>query len=260
MRQDFDKIAILGVRVDVVSLDDLLESLLCIIKSRKKAIISYVNINAINLASELEWFKDYINHSQIVFCDGFGVRWAANFLYGKELQRFTPPDWFGRLADECSGQGFSMFFLGTRRHIIERAAILLNEKYPDLEITGVHHGFFNKNAASSENQAVLDTINKLHPDVLVVGFGMPTQEKWILENWSQLQIHVVIPVGAFFDYLAGDVVRAPRWMTNHGLEWLGRLLIEPRRLWKRYIIGNPRFLWRVLLQKLKIRNYDRPLP
>jgi N-acetylglucosaminyldiphosphoundecaprenol N-acetyl-beta-D-mannosaminyltransferase len=94
----------------------------------------------------------------------------------------------------------------------------------------------------------------------VVGFGMPAQEKWILENWNSLNVHIVFPVGAFFDYLAGDVVRAPRWMTDHGLEWLGRLLIEPRRLWKRYVIGNPLFIWRVLLQKLKMINRELPFP
>jgi N-acetylglucosaminyldiphosphoundecaprenol N-acetyl-beta-D-mannosaminyltransferase len=256
MKESFDNIAILGVKVDMVSLDDLLGYILHIVQGRKKAIISNVNIHAINIANELEWFRNFINHSHLVFCDGFGVKWAANFLYGKELQRFTPPDWFGRLAEECAKQRISIFFLGTRQNIIERAAAVLNEKYPELKIVGIHHGFFNKDASSSENQEVLDIINRLCPDILVVGFGMPSQEKWILDNWGQLQVHVVIPVGAFFDYLAGEVVRAPHWMTEHGLEWLGRLIIEPHRLWKRYIVGNPLFLWRVLLQKLKIRKYD----
>jgi len=258
MSDVFDSVVILGVRVDEVHLNDLLEYIFETIGSRRKAVVSNVNVHAVNIAVETGWFREFINRSQVVFCDGFGVKWAARFLYGRELQRFTPPDWFDQLADGCARRSFSMFFLGTRQDIVERAAAVLTEKYPALDIVGVHHGFFDKDVASSENQAVLAVINQAHPDILVVGFGMPMQEKWILDNLNQLQVHVAIPVGAFFDYLAGEVVRAPRWLTDHGLEWLGRLLIEPRRLWKRYVLGNPRFLGRILLQKLKVRNYDSP--
>ena len=121
---------------------------------------------------------------------------------------------------------------------------------PDLKIVGTHHGFFDKDSASSENRYVLAMINKLKPDILVVGFGMPAQEKWILENLNELHVHAVIPVGAFFDYLADEVERAPRWMTENGLEWLGRLTIEPNRLWKRYVIGNPLFFWRIFVHHI----------
>lgn len=258
MRAVFASIAILGVRVDEVRLDDLFEYIFETIRSGRKSVISNVNVHAINIAVETTWFREFINRSQVVFCDGFGVKWAARFLYGRELQRFTPPDWFDPLADACARQSFSMFFLGTRQDVIERAAVVLTNKYPALNIVGVHHGFFDKNPASYENQDVLAVINQARPDILVVGFGMPMQEKWISDNWDQLQVHVAIPIGAFFDYLAGEVVRAPRWMTDRGFEWLGRLLIEPRRLWKRYILGNPRFLGRILLQKLKVRSYDSP--
>jgi len=239
------------VRVDLVSLEELIEYILLTVRDQRKAVIAYVNVHAVNTACELGWFKDFINQSQVVFCDGFGVKWAVNFLNGKLVQRFTPPDWFGRLAGECVGEGISMYFLGTRQEVVEKAAEVLKESHPRLMIAGVHHGFFNKEQTSAENQEVVGEINALRPNILVVGFGMPAQEKWILENLDQLQVNVVIPVGAFFDYQAGAVVRAPRWMTDHGLEWLGRLLIEPRRLGKRYLLENPLFIWRVLLQKIK---------
>jgi N-acetylglucosaminyldiphosphoundecaprenol N-acetyl-beta-D-mannosaminyltransferase len=143
-----------------------------------------------------------------------------------------------------------MFFLGTQQPIVEKAARVLKESYPDLKILGVHNGFFDKEPKSLENEEVLSRINSVNPDILVVGFGMPLQEKWIMENLDRLQIKVVIPVGAFFDYLAGETPRAPRWMTDNGLEWLGRLIIEPRRLWKRYVIGNPLFIWRVFIHHI----------
>jgi N-acetylglucosaminyldiphosphoundecaprenol N-acetyl-beta-D-mannosaminyltransferase len=258
MKVDFEPTAILGVRVDLVSLDELLQYILLAIQNRRKTILTYVNVHAINLAQELSWFRDFINHSQVAFCDGFGVKWAARFLTGKELQRLTPPDWFACLAEACAQRQISLFFLGTRPEVVKKAALVLQAKYPELKIVGVQSGFFDKTWLSLENQAVVAQINSLHPDLLVIGFGMPTQEKWILENYDQLQVSVIFPVGAFFDYLAGDVVRAPRWMTEHGLEWLGRLLVEPRRLWKRYLLGNLLFLWRVLIQKLGILKFDLP--
>jgi N-acetylglucosaminyldiphosphoundecaprenol N-acetyl-beta-D-mannosaminyltransferase len=115
-----------------------------------------------------------------------------------------------------------------------------------------------------ENREVVARINRAVPDILLVGFGMPLQEKWIAENRAGLDASVIMTVGAAFDYLAGEVRRAPRWATTRGLEWLGRLLVEPHRLWRRYLIGNPLFFWRVFLQKLKLpgrndgsyRKYD----
>jgi N-acetylglucosaminyldiphosphoundecaprenol N-acetyl-beta-D-mannosaminyltransferase len=249
IEENFEKTSVLGVRVDLIGLDELIQYMVLIVREQKKAMIAYVNVHAVNLALQQPWFKNFINQSQVVFCDGFGVKWAAHFLHGKVLQRFTPPDWFGRLAAECTEHEITLFFLGTQQAVVERAASGLKEKYPLLKIVGVHHGFFDKEPMGAENLHVVAMINSVHPQLLVVGFGMPAQEKWILDNWDQLQVNVVIPVGAFFDYLAGDVVRAPRWMTDHGLEWLGRLVIEPRRLWRRYLLGNPIFLWRVLLQR-----------
>ncbi len=250
MSTDFEQISLLGVRVNLISLDQLIHHTLCTIRERGKGVITYVNVHAINLAYDIKWFRNFINVSQVTFCDGFGVKWAARLLYDRKLHRLTPPDWFGRLAGECSRNGFSMFFLGTRQEVVEKAAAVLNAAYPALKIVGVHHGFFDKKMNSPENCAVIAQINALQPDILVVGFGMPAQEKWILENQDQLNVHVIFPVGAFFDYLADEVARAPRWMTDNGLEWLGRLIIEPRRLWKRYILGNPKFFWRVFLHHI----------
>ena len=250
MKETFEKTFILGVRVDLICMDELIQYVMCMVHGQRKAIITYLNVHAVNVAFEHGWFKDFINHSQIVFCDGYGVKWAAHFLTGKILQRFTPPDWFDHLACKCADNGISMFFLGTRQEVIEKFALILKERYPALTLVGVQNGFFNKEAMSSDNQQVLARINEARPDILIVGFGMPAQEKWILENWDNLQATIVIPVGAMFDYMAGEVKRAPRWMTDDGLEWLGRLLIEPWRLWRRYIIGIPLFLWRIIIHDI----------
>ena len=102
-------------------------------------------------------------------------------------------------------------------------------------------------ADSLENKLIIEQINEFHPQILVLGLGMPLQEKWILENINSLDVKIAFPAGALFDYLSGELPRAPRWMTDNGLEWLGRLLVEPSRLWKRYILGNPLFFLRLFI-------------
>lgn len=246
----FDSISILAVRVDVVTKEELLDRVVSAVQSCDKFIVSNVNIHAINIAYKFKWFRDYINCSQVVFCDSVGVKLVAKFLTGRRLYRYTPPDWFDKLADLCAKHDFSIYFLGAQQAVVSLAAVIMREKHPGLKLVGLHHGFFEKTKNSIENQVVLDTINKLAPDILLVGFGMPTQEKWINENFDALNVHVVFSVGAFFDYFAGSVPRAPRWMTDNGLEWLGRLIIEPGRLWKRYVLGNPLFLWRVFVHEV----------
>jgi N-acetylglucosaminyldiphosphoundecaprenol N-acetyl-beta-D-mannosaminyltransferase len=246
----FTSVSVLGVRVDRISLNDLMKYIVSTIQTGHRAAIVYVNAHAINMAYHLEWFKTFLNQSEVVFCDGFGVKWAARFLHGQDLYRYTPPDWFGHLASICVEHDFSLFLLGTRQEIIEKAAAVLRHDYPEIRIVGIMNGFFDKSAQSPENQQVLTCINSAQPDILVVGFGMPAQEQWIQDNWPQIRASVVIPVGAFFDYFVDAVPRAPHWMTDHGLEWFGRVLIEPSRLWKRYLIGNPLFLYRILMQRL----------
>jgi len=154
------------------------------------------------------------------------------------------------LAAECAHYRFSLFLLGARPGIAEKAAVYLRQQFPDLNVVGAQHGYFDKTPGSVENEAVLEALRAASPDVLIVGFGMPLQERWLMENWNRVEVKVALTAGALLDYLAGEVPRAPRWMTDHGLEWLGRLIIEPRRLWRRYLVGNPLFLWRVLKQRL----------
>jgi N-acetylglucosaminyldiphosphoundecaprenol N-acetyl-beta-D-mannosaminyltransferase len=136
--------------------------------------------------------------------------------------------------------------------VADKAAANLKARYPDLRIVGTHHGYFDKTQGCAENEAVIEQINTVKPNILIVGFGMPLQERWLMENWDRIDANVALTGGAVFDYVSGELRRAPRWMTENGLEWLGRLIIEPRRLWKRYLIGNPIFLWRVLKQRLRL--------
>jgi N-acetylglucosaminyldiphosphoundecaprenol N-acetyl-beta-D-mannosaminyltransferase len=240
------KMQILGVGIDAYPLDDLLARIDEILRGEQRAVIGYVNAHALNLAYKDARFRHFLNAAEIVFCDGFGVRIAAWLLGYPMPPRYTPPDWIKQLAQICAQRSYSMYFVGAQPGVAEKAAILLRETYPGLNICGVQHGYFDKSPYSTENARVVAEINRLVPQILVVGLGMPAQEYWIEDHWAELKVNIALPVGAMFDYISGEMQRAPRWMTDHGLEWLGRLMIEPRRLWRRYLLGNPRFIYLIL--------------
>ncbi len=249
---DFESVTLLGVRIHTLSVWELIKFITDTVSAGRKACVAYVNTYAINLSIESPWFRDFINSADVTYCDGFGVKWGARLAGEKIAHRFTPPDWISQLGAECVRQGVSLFLLGARPEVARRAAGALQMRFPGLNIVGTHHGYFDKRPDSVENVEVLQEIRAAQPDILIVGFGMPLQEHWLVENWQQIQARVILPAGALIDYLAGEVPRAPRWMTDHGMEWFGRLVVEPRRLWRRYLVGNPRFLWRILMDRLDL--------
>jgi len=255
-----DKTIILGIGINTLPLNDLLINIEKIIQDQRRVVIAYANAHALNLAWKNARFANFLNTAEIVFCDGFGVRLAAQLLGRTVPARFTPPDWIGQLADLCVRQGHRMYFLGAQPGVAEKAADHLRKTYPGLDICGVQHGYFNTTDEGLDDDEVITEINRLAPQVLVVGLGMPAQEFWIEDHWSELKVNIALPVGAMFDYISGETPRAPRWMTDHGLEWLGRLIIEPRRLWKRYMIGNPHFILMVMRELIsKKKNTKRGL-
>lgn len=244
------RIDLSGVLLSPVTRAQVIAAICQAALDHRRLLTAYANAHSINLAQELPWFRDFLNRADITFCDGFGVLWGARLLGQRLPERFTPPDWFPELAAACASQGINFYFLGAQAHVLEKTSQLLQAQIPGLRIVGIQHGYFDKAPGSAANEVVVEAINAARADILVIGMGQPLQEQWLLQNWEKLNTTVALPVGAMFDYLAGETRRAPRWLTEHGMEWLGRLLFEPARLGKRYLLGNPRFLWRVLLQRL----------
>ncbi|CUS05028.2 Glycosyl transferase, WecB/TagA/CpsF family [Candidatus Promineifilum breve] len=243
-------IAILGVHVHPLTVDELHQCLADVIDQRRRALAFYVNVHGLNLAVDNPWLRDTWNEAEIVFCDGAGVILGARLLGHHIPERITGADWLWQLAEFANNRGYSLYFLGAQPGNAQTAADRLLERLPDLKIVGVQHGYFNKTRGHPENEAVVHDINRCQPNILVVGMGMPLQEQWLRDNWQDLKVNVALTTGAAFDYLSGQVQRAPLWMNDHSLEWLGRLLIEPRRLWRRYVLGNPIFLARILEERL----------
>ncbi|HEY9601119.1 MAG TPA: WecB/TagA/CpsF family glycosyltransferase [Allocoleopsis sp.] len=255
MRQ-FDEVTLLQTRFHKLTVTDLINYVVEAAKLEKKTIVGNVNVRAMNFACEFPWYREFINKCDLVFCDGFGVLLGAK-LQGYALEsvhRMTCPDYIESLALACAKQDVSLFLLAGKPGVVDQAIAKLKAIAPNLKIQG-HHGYFEK--SGKENDAVIDQINQFKPGVLYIGFGMPLQERWILDNINRVDARVFLPLGACLDFYTGNVYRGPRWMTDRGLEWLTRLFTEPQRLWERYVVGNPLFFYRILRQQITQKTRAR---
>ena len=242
---------ILGLQVQSHTYESLNEAIGQRIHCGGHDIVPNVNVFFANLSWRRPWLRDLFNSSPINFCDGAGIQLAARILGDRIAVRITYGDWFASLAEFCRRRKFRLYFLGGRPGVAAEASRRVTSSYPGLVIAGTHHGYFDKSRQSAENTEVVADINRCRPEILLVALGMPLQEEWLAQNWHQLDAGVALTGGAILDYLSGSMRRPPAWLCGCGMEWLGRLLIEPRRLWKRYLLGNPLFLMRILRQRLQ---------
>src|ERR1700722_4036326 len=188
-----------------------------------------------------------MNRADAVICDGLGLLLGAKLLghpVGRS-DRLTAPDFFEELVRDCERKKISLYILAGRPGVVDAAIQRIREIAPSLEVYE-HDGYFDK--AGPENDAIIRDINAKRPGILQLGLGSPLQEKWILDNLDRTDARVFLSVGALLHYYTGSTPRGPCWLTNNGGEWLCRLALEPRRLWRRYLIGNPRFFARIFAQ------------
>jgi N-acetylglucosaminyldiphosphoundecaprenol N-acetyl-beta-D-mannosaminyltransferase len=244
-----DKINILGVNVDVINQPELLAEIDRLAAVRRPALVNNVNVHACNIACKDQKFRDILNASEIVFCDGFGVKLGAR-MAGKTLgQRMTPPDWIDELFKLCVCRRYCIYFIGDTDHVVQRFAHQVKEKYPALRVVGWHDGFFEVDGDAGIR--IMNEIQRLGPDVILTGMGMPLQEKWAWQAKARLGKGVIIATGALFRWYTGYEKRAPDWVTQSGFEWLARLVSAPRRHFKRYVVGLPLFFLRIVRQRLR---------
>jgi N-acetylglucosaminyldiphosphoundecaprenol N-acetyl-beta-D-mannosaminyltransferase len=208
--------------------------------------VMYVNAHVVNRSRTTPGLAQALRGADLVYCDGYGVRLAARALHLDVPHRMTGADWIWGLAALCELSGQSMYLLGSEPPTAHEAAARLRRFYPRLNVVGAHHGYFE--VGSPHGERVIEDIVERRPQIVLVGMGTPKQELWVDRYADQLGGAVVWTVGALFDYVSGHTPRAPRWLADNGFEWIFRLAIEPRRMWRRYLIGNPVFLSRVLAE------------
>lgn len=246
---------ICGIQISSADMDQIHGEISRMIKKGGQGFIVSGNVHGLNLAKKYGWLADFYNKANVVRIDGAGVAAGARLLGHHVPNRLTWADWALPLAKYLAEKKHTVFFLGGPKKIAEQAADKLKKHAPGLKIAGTHHGYFSK--TGPQNTRVVNIINKAAPDILVVGMGMPLQEKWIIENSADINAQVFITAGAAFEYIAGTIIRCPKWMGDAGLEWLFRLAQNPRRMARRYIIGNPLFFLRVLIQLSGLRRKNK---
>jgi N-acetylglucosaminyldiphosphoundecaprenol N-acetyl-beta-D-mannosaminyltransferase len=244
------RINVVGVGVDPLTVGELHAGIKRLVEGGGRGTVLNVNANCLNLLYADAALRGFFEEADLVFCDGAGVMLAARLLGERIPERITYADWAWRLAAFAEAENLSLFLLGAAPGVTERAAHSLRRLHPGLRISGAEHGYFDHSPGSQENDAILHRINAAAPDILIVGLGMPLQERWLMQNRDAIDAKVALTGGAVFDYVSGGLRRGPRLLTDNGFEWLARLIVEPRRLWRRYLIGNPLFLFRVLRQRL----------
>lgn len=247
-----EPISMMGLPVHNVGSAEVLDVMGWCKRESKQGLILNLNIFAANLAHDLPWFKKMLWDASLVFCDGDGIRMGCRVLGLPQPPKVTFRVFLLEVGAWCATTGASLFLLGGAPGVAEKAAENLQSRNAKLRISGFHHGFFKRTGA--ENEGVIEQINSSGTDVLVVCMGMPAQEEWLLKNSHRLKVHACLPGGAAIDYAAGIVSVAPQFMLDHSLEWLYRLWLEPRRMYRRYLGGNPAFLVRLVLWRLGIKR------
>jgi N-acetylglucosaminyldiphosphoundecaprenol N-acetyl-beta-D-mannosaminyltransferase len=236
------RVEILGVPVDVVTRAEFPELMERAIAEPLTAVVQPLNVDTLNKIQRDPWLADFFRAARFVYADGQGVVWGARALGAWLPERLTAADLAFDLAHAWSDGRASLYLLGGEPGVAERAAEVLRTRSPGVRIVGTWRGHLD----AAGDAAVLADIAEKRPDVLAVGFGTPVQERWIAKHWCALQcVRAIWPVGAMTTYIAGTVPRAPEWMRDNGLEWAFRFGLEPRRLFRRYIIGNPEFALRI---------------
>jgi len=240
-----NKVIVLGVPITLYTPEGGIAHIESLIAKERSNLVVLANAYTLNLAYEDEDYKRILQNASLVLRDGAGASWAIKRQGINPGHNFVGTDFIPDFCKATQDKGYKFYLLGDEKGVAEKAGEKLKQKIPSIKIVGYHHGFFDE----KESDKIIAGINKVEPEILLIGMGNPRQEKWALANLDKLEVSVIIGVGALFKYLSGEVKRAPKWMLKHNMEWVFRLVTEPKRLWKRYIIGNPKFIWRVLREK-----------
>lgn len=217
-----------------------------------KLLINTINAHSYNTALKDSLFAEALTKGDVLIPDGASVVMACRWLKAKSqpMERIAGWDLFVHEMDRLNRKGGTCFFMGSSEKVLElirkRAAV----NYPNIKVE-TYSPPYKPEFSEEDNKGIIEAINKANPDLLWIGMTAPKQEKWTYTHWKELDIHCHVGnIGAVFDFFAGTVERAPLWWQEHGLEWLYRLLKEPKRMWRRYIIGNTLFLKNVVKEMI----------
>ena len=244
---------ILGVHIWKSSLHHTLNHLSNSVTFNRKLRVCVTPVNCVLWAHSSFKLKKLYNSADICTADGVPLLWASKLLGDPIRGRVTGLDLLPEFSKVAAEKGFTFFFLGAAEGVADRLKEKLETEYPGLNVVGTYSPPYAKTFSEEENQKMINMVNKVQPNVLWVSLTAPKQDYWIHEHFDKLDVNIAIGVGAAFDVVVGDIERSPGWMQRYGLEWFYRLIKEPRRLYRRYLIEAPRFIPLVLIQAFKER-------
>lgn len=213
-----------------------------------KLLINTVNAHSFNTAKKDQLFADALTNGDVLIPDGVSIVKACKWIKAKSQpkERIAGWDLFFFEMNKLEKKGGMVMFMGSSQKVLDQIVKRAAVDYPHLKVV-TYSPPYKPEFSDGDNKAIIDAINAANPDLLWIGMTAPKQEKWIYSHWNELNIHCHVgTIGAVFDFFAGTVERAPIWWQEHGLEWLYRLIKEPKRMWRRYIIGNSLFLWNMV--------------
>lgn len=238
------KVAILGVGIDNLNLRETLKQVQELVEQGRRGNPKFIvkpNAEIIIYAQKDSELKKILNSADLAPPDGVGLMIGSRLLGNGLRQRVGGPDLTEAILKLAEEKNYSCYFYGAKSHVVRNLTSVLKDRYPKLKIAGFHHGYLYR------DKSVIDEIIKAKPDILFVALGYPKQEKWIKSNLKTLKVPLSIAEGGSFDFLSGETPRAPSWMRKIGMEWLFRLIIEPRRI--RRQMALPKFLWLVFTKR-----------
>ena len=219
----------------------------------KKLLINTINAHSYNTALKDELFQRALINGDVLIPDGVSIVKACKWLNAKSQpkERIAGWDLFAFEMDKLNKKGGKCFFMGSSEKVLSLIRKRASVDYPNI-VVETYSPPYKPEFSEEDNKAIVEAINRADPDLLWIGMTAPKQEKWTYSHWNELNIHCHVgTIGAVFDFFAGTVDRAPIWWQEHGLEWAYRLIKEPKRMWRRYIIGNTLFLYNILKEKIK---------
>jgi N-acetylglucosaminyldiphosphoundecaprenol N-acetyl-beta-D-mannosaminyltransferase len=251
------RVDILGVHVSAVSFDDAIDLISGWVLGGERKYVCVTGVHGVMESQDDPELMRVHNESGMTTPDGMPMVWCGRVAGARSMTRVYGPDLMERVVEMSQETGWSHFLYGAAPEVVDELEKNLLSKYPSIRIAGTHSPPFR----ALEDAEVLSDVKMLNSsgaNIIWVGLSTPKQERWMARFRPLLDAEVIVGVGAAFDIHAGKLRQAPRWMQRSGLEWLFRLLIEPRRLWRRYLSNNPRFLIQILLNRPTLIDPDIP--
>ena len=234
---------LLGIRYDNLMIREALDKAILFLSTKKRSTLLFLNADCLFKSQNDTEYAEILRKADLVLPDGIGMRVATALAGGRMKENCNGTDFTPLLIQEAAKLGKAFFFMGSEEGVAKKAASELEKKIEGIRIVGTSSGFFKT------DEEIVGVINHSHADILLVGMGAPRQEKWIYRNYDKLNVSMCVGVGALFEWLSGYRLRAPKLFRKLHAEWVWRILIDPVRLARRYLVDDPKIFWSVLRQR-----------